>query len=344
MTFDVLVPLPERMPSGFLKDMPAEASRKRTFRSGNHECTDINDNNDMFIERNAKILPAVLLAAALVSCSKTRNQGPDVNPPVQDDKKVNITATVSANEPVAKSPVLDADGSGNFSKGDVIGLLVSGKDGETSSLRYEIGGESLLWKDIDVTAAGGKVDFAAVYPEQETTGSGFTFDLSGLASDEEKDLLLAGAAGIAEGSEENINLVFRHAMHRLVVRYTVEDGIDADAVQTSCSAVASCTVDMLTQTTVADYGSMSGFEKDGKEVSFILVPQKSSSVTLKVTSDGVVKTFVLGELSGASVPSDLEGGKQLTVEVKVSKGKIELGNVSISGWENQGTIGGEIIM
>ena len=298
----------------------------------------------MFIERMGKIWPAVLLSAALVSCSKTRTPGPEGNPPAQDDRKVNIAAVVSANDPLAKSPVLDTDGSGSFSNGDVIGLLVSGKDGESESLRYEIGGEDLLWKDIDVTPSGGNVDFAAVYPPQDAADGKFTFDLSGLSSDEEKDLLLAGAAGIPAGSEESIDLVFRHAMHRLVVRYTAEDGIDADAVQTSCSAAASCTVDMLTQTTVADYGSMSGFEKDGKEVSFILVPQKSSSVTLKVTSDGVVKTFVLGELSGASVPSDLEGGKQLTVELRVSQGKIELGNVSISGWESQGTIGGEIIM
>lgn len=299
------------------------------------------------------ILAAVLVAAALASCSKTKNPGPGVTPPVPDDSKVNITATVSANVPVAKSPVLDADGSGNFSKGDVIGLLVSGKDGVSSDLRYEIGGEGLLWKDIgfslvredpDLTPDNGKVDFAAVYPEQKTDAGRFTFNLSALSSDEQKDLLLAGKQGVAEGSEESISLVFTHAMHRLSVKYTVEDGIDADAVLTSCTAAASCTVDMLTQTVGADYSSMSGFEKSGKEVSFILVPQKSSSVTLKVTSDGVEKSFVLGELTGASVPSDLEGGKQLTVELKVSKGKIELGNVSISGWENQGTIGGEIIM
>lgn len=82
------------------------------------------------------ILAAVLVAAALASCSKTKNPGTGVTPPVQEDKKVNITATVSANEPVSKSPVLDADGSGTFSKGDVIGLLVSGKNGVSSDLRF----------------------------------------------------------------------------------------------------------------------------------------------------------------------------------------------------------------
>lgn len=210
-------------------------------------------NNITYMKTTRNILAAVLVAAALASCSKTKNPGTGVTPPVQEDKKVNITATVSANEPVSKSPVLDADGSGTFSKGDVIGLLVSGKNGVSSDLRYEIGGEGLLWKDID---------FSLV----------------------REDLDLTPADGKVD------------------------------------------------------------FEKSGKEVSFILVPQKSSSVTLKVTSDGVGKTFVLGELSGASVPSDLEGGKQLTVELRVSQGKIELGNVSISGWENQGTIGGEIIM
>lgn len=291
-----------------------------------------------------KIWPAVLLSAALVSCGKTRNPGSEHNPPAQDERKVNIAAVVSANDPLAKSPVLDSDGSGSFSNGDVVGLLVSGKDGESESLRYEIGGEDLLWKDIDVTPSGGNVDFAAVYPLQNTTDGKFAFDLSGLSSDEEKDLLLAGAAGIPAGSEESIDLVFRHAMHRLVIRYTAEDGIDADAVLTECTGVSSCTVDIASQTVDAVYGNIAGFEKNGKEVSFILVPQKSSGVTLKVTSEGLEKSFVLGELTGASVPSDLEGGKQLTVELRVSQGKIELGNVSISGWENQGTIGGEIIM
>lgn len=301
-------------------------------------------NNITYMKTTRNILAAVLVAAALASCSKTKNPGTGVTPPVQEDRKVNITATVSANVPVAKSPVLDADGSGNFSKGDVIGLLISGKDGETASFGYEIGGGNLLWKDVAVTPDNGKVDFYAVYPARETDGGRFTFSLADLSSDEQKDLLLAEKQGVAEGSEESVSLVFSHAMHRLTVKYTVEDGIDADAVQTSCSAAASCSVDMLTQTAEADYGSMSSFEKSGKEVSFILVPQKSSSVTLKVTSDGMEKSFVLGELSGASVPSDLEGGKQLTVELRVSKGKIEIGNVSISGWENQGTIGGEIIM
>lgn len=307
----------------------------------------------MNMKNTMNIFAAVLLAAALVSCSKTKNPSTGVTPPVQEDRKVNITATVSANVPVAKSPVLDTDGSGNFSKGDLIGLLVSGKDGVSPDLRYEIGGEGLLWKDIDltlvredldVTPDNGEVDFHAVYPVQKTDAGRFTFNLSALPSDEQKDLLLAGKQGVAEGSEESISLVFTHAMHRLTVKYTVEDGIDADAIGTVCSALSSAAVDVALQTVEAVSGSTADFEKSGKEVSFILVPQKSSSVTLKVTSDGVEKTFVLGELSGASVPSDLEGGKQLTVELRVSQGKIELGNVSISGWENQGTIGGEIIM
>lgn len=307
----------------------------------------------MNMKNTMNIFAAVLLAAALVSCSKTRNPSTGVTPPVQEDRKVNITATVSANVPVAKSPVLDTDGSGNFSKGDLIGLLVSGKDGVSPDLRYEIGGEGLLWKDIDltlvredldVTPDNGKVDFHAVYPVQKTDAGRFTFNLSALPSDEQKDLLLAGKQGVAEGSEESISLVFTHAMHRLTVKYTVEDGIDADAIGTVCSALSSAAVDVALQTVEAVSGSTADFEKSGKEVSFILVPQKSSSVTLKVTSDGMEKSFVLGELSGASVPSDLEGGKQLTVELRVSKGKIEIGNVSISGWENQGTIGGEIIM
>lgn len=71
---------------------------------------------------------------------------------------------------------------------------------------------------------------------------------------------------------------------------------------------------------------------------------KKASALSSASVDLAEQTVEAVELSGASVPSDLEGGKQLTVELRVSQGKIELGNVSISGWENQGTIGGEIIM
>ena len=290
-----------------------------------------------------RIYLASLLLAALVSCRKTETAAPGV-PASPDDRKVNITAVVSANEPVSKSPVLDADGSGNFSKGDVIGLTVIGKDGESGLYRYEIGGAGLLWKDINVTSDNGRVDFSAVYPEQKISDGKFTFGLSSLDSDTDRDLLLARTAGVSEGSEENIDLVFGHAMHRLVVKYTVEEGIDADAVATSCKALASCTVDMASLSVDAVSGSTAGFEKTGREVSFIIVPQKSSDVTLSVTSDGTEKTFALTDIQGTSVPSDLEGGKQLTVELSVSKGRIEIGNVSISGWESQGTIGGEIIM
>ena len=35
---------------------------------------------------------------------------------------------------------------------------------------------------------------------------------------------------------------------------------------------------------------------------------------------------------------------QLRVELTVKNGKIEIGNITIEGWENQGTIGGEIIL
>ena len=41
---------------------------------------------------------------------------------------------------------------------------------------------------------------------------------------------------------------------------------------------------------------------------------------------------------------ELQGGKQLSIDLTVKNGYIELGNVTIEGWGNQGTIEGSIIL
>lgn len=68
-------------------------------------------------------------------------------------------------------------------------------------------------------------------------------------------------------------------------------------------------------------------------MSFTLVPQRLSDVTLEVSFGGFTKTFELDQL--VTDTEELQGGKQLSIDLTVKNGYIELGNVTIEGWETR---------
>lgn len=279
------------------------------------------------------------LMSFMCSCSKT---GIAVSPDDRTDGLIGFRTSISAGQ-LVKSPSLDESGSGNFSDGDVFSLMISEEDAGSSVYDYTVGETELFWKEVTTVPDGTNVNFYACYPRQEMQDGIFLFDISGVADYSGKDLLIAMTEGIAKGTETPVDLVFGHAMHRLVVRYAVESGSDIDAgnIETSCTAKSACEVNLRDGSVEATSGSHE-FYGAGKEAVFLIVPQESAEVSLEVALDGYVRTFSLTELKGT--PAMLEGGKQLTVELYVRNGKIELGQSSISGWESQGTVSGEIIM
>ncbi|HJA98172.1 MAG TPA: fimbrillin family protein [Candidatus Alistipes avicola] len=255
------------------------------------------------------------------------------------DKKISIQTTIEEPANIG-SPSLNEDGSGNFAPGDTFSLLVFAPDASASQCNYQIGQTTLLWNDLQLNSDAQTVTFSACYPIQALNEGKFAFDLK---TAEEKDLLWAYKSGITVGTEAPITLTFKHAMHRLVVRFTEDSEIAVDQIQTNCTAKSSCTVDLMTGTLDNSSSDKATFTENGDEAVFLIVPQQPADVSLEVTAGASSKTFSLGDL--ASQYEELEGGKQLTVNLTIKEGKITIDGFSIEGWGDQGTIdGGEIIM
>ena len=143
-------------------------------------------------------------------------------------------------------------------------------------------------------------------------------------------------------SETPVAMTFKHAMHRLVVNFTAAEGVDITGITTKCTAKSSCEVNLFDGTLNNTAAQQSVFTAEGEHVSFTLVPQRLSDVTLEVSFGGFTKTFELDQL--VTDTEELQGGKQLSIDLTVKNGYIELGNVTIEGWGNQGTIEGSIIL
>lgn len=286
----------------------------------------------MNIIRTGFYLTAVILTIAVSGCRKESRTSQ------QPERKINVLASV---EPLSKVPQLDSDGKGTFSPGDIFSLAVSDGTSSYQEFSYSVGSTQLYWKDVTITPSDGKVVFSACYPEQTLSGGAFVFDL---AKADYKDLLLSRTTGIEFGTESTVALPFRHAMHRLVLNYTVEDDLELpdDGIETSCNAISSCTVDLLSGALDVNPSSKSAFTAKGKSVGFILIPQNASDVSFEVKAGDIDRTFTLDELDPEV--TSLEGGHQLTVNMLIKEGKIIFGDSVIEGWGDQGTIGGEIIL
>lgn len=240
---------------------------------------------------------------------------------------------------VQKTPALSGDGSGNFADGDVFALYVASPADAMNRFDYRVGSTTLYWKDLQLQPEDRTVTFAACYPKQEAIDGTFTFDLES-ASDQ--DLLWARTPDVAVETKTPIDLTFKHAMHRLAVNFTVDPAVTLAEVTTVCTAKSTCEVDLVGGTLNATASRKASFTQTGEQVVFLLVPQPTAEVSLQVTAGELVKTFTLDELAAGH--DSLESGKQLTVNMNISKGSIELNGTTIEGWGDQGTVDGEIIL
>ena len=228
--------------------------------------------------------------------------------------------------------------------GDKIALTVTGGD-KTVRKEYTIGGAALYWEDLGLPSGTTEASFAGCYPAPESAeGSEFTFDLSTAA---DKDLLLAPAMKVSKSADTKVNLAFKHAMHKLAINYA-SDGTytqeQLEAVKTTCTAKSSCEVNMAAATVSKTADKTAAFEAAGKAVRFLLVPQTSEEVTLKIEIGG--KTGLNEVLKNATqeIPAALDGGKCLTLNLTFGKDGIVVEGSQIGGWEDQGTVDGDISM
>lgn len=284
-----------------------------------------------------KYYVSMALAMLLSGCGNNDVPGSATD---NGDRRITLQTSIAQEETVARSPELDSNGSGNFSDGDVFALQISSRAAsECVNFDYTVASTQLYWKEVSFSAPTGKVNFAACYPKQDIRDGKFVFDLASASS---KDLLLAYTPEIAMESETPVNLTFKHAMHRLVVNFAAAEGVDITGITTKCTAKSSCEVNLFDGTLDNTAARQSAFTASGEHVSFTLVPQRVSDVVLEVSFGGYKETFALERL--VTGHEELKGGMQLSVDLTVKNGYIELGNVTIEGWENQGTIEGSIIL
>lgn len=287
-------------------------------------------------ELNMKKMICVLLPALmLVSCSKD-GEGRD-----NYEGQIEIVTGIKA---LTRSPELDSTGAGNFRTGDVFTLTVSDNIRQVRR-RYEVGTTALYWQEFG--NMGEPISFAGCYPVYEPDDDGcFKFEA---AKTPAEDLLLAKAVQVAKGSAK-VLLPFRHALHKLVVKY-VSDGSYADealnGVETTLLANASCLVNSVkgeiennSATGKATYPVLTG-----KEVSCLLVPQNKDDVSLTIKFAGKTHSYTLpGKTNEGQVLTELESGKMLTVTLRITGDGILFEDMDIGQWEQQGSIEGSIEM
>ena len=282
---------------------------------------------------------AVLLMATAVSCRKSDvGYGNAAN----ETGRIEILTTINA---LTKAPVLDENGKGNFSDGDIFTVAISGNGFSDITENYTAGSAGLLWEDLNLPEETAEVYFSGCYPAREPEADGtFAFTVS---PENETDLLLAPAVKVRKNTGTAVTLAFRHALHKLAVEYVSDELTDEqlERISTSVKAMSSCNVDQAKGTILEN--SASGLSevgtRQGRLVSCLIIPQGKDNITLDVSLDGTVQSLGIPDYTQDGSPvSMLEGGKCLTVRVKVSSGKISMDGVQIEGWGQQGTVEGEI--
>lgn len=276
----------------------------------------------------------MLPALALAACDKEDNAGA-----MPADGRIEIVTGVEA---LTRAPQLDDTGAGNFRTGDTFTLTVS-SNGKSVQKDYTVGSTTLYWQDLGIE--GDKVTFAGCYPNHEgTDDAAFEFDARRAL---DADLLLAPAVEVPKGAK-SVAMPFRHAMHKLAVKYVADDAYATGAlsgISTTLHAHTVCTVD-LTKGAVAENSAKTPADytaKNGETVSWLVVPQNREGVKLTVTLDGQSREFTLPETTVEGQPlTTLDGGKMLSVTLRVSKNGITLEGTTIGKWEEQGSISGDI--
>lgn len=283
------------------------------------------------------IYSAVILAALLCGAcdKKDSNDRTPGTPATPGEQVITFTTRIEAMEEAQT----DETGHETFNPGDTFTLYAHDNAEGAQSMDYTIGATKLNWSDLSFTAEGGKVHFEACYPKHELSDGGFDFTVT---QDAAGDLLWASAPDVEAGTEQPVALTFRHAMHRLVVKYTVEDpSVEASAIETSCTAYTSCRVDLAGQRLIQT-GAKGSVSATGEQVQFLVLPQLTDEVTLEIRAGETSKSWKLSETDFAY--PELEGGKQVTVHLTIKAGEITLSGLTIEGWGDQGTIEDEIEM
>ena len=266
--------------------------------------------------------------------------------------EVRITTHISGAQ--TRAPQLGNDGSGNFGQGDTLNLAVYGEGATPYTTTYYANTNSTLyWEDIiKATGQSSAYTFVGWYNGNEPAKllTDASFDV---AAAKDKDLLLATPTEVNEG--DPVNMIFRHAMHKLVVNLSYGEGfdnVDKSAITVKPVGMnAAATIDVKAGTVTVGEASATKGDYDAKTLSnnscsFILAPQKlqpgAEWLQIQVTegqtiSFHVPEQIVDGNTSTAVSLTQLNSGETLTLNLTIKRTNIkdiaiELTGCTISGW------------
>lgn len=280
-----------------------------------------------------------LAALALTGCNNEEMTDGNALP----EGAVHITATIDGQQ--TRATIDASTGAGTFEQGDEWGLYttIDGTSSENKEYKYQE--TRLLWGDLSTTKP---VTFSAHYPR--ITGA--------IANPTEYDFLcsnqdLLSATATASKGEE-VNLIFKHLMHRLVVNLTKGEGMEGEltaAKITTDDLKSTVKVNLITGTVNPETATGSVKETGtGATLDCIVVPQDLTAggdwIIIRMNNDQDVYTYrvpsSLKEDPSDPNPLRLESGKKLTLNLTLKKTgattEVELASSEISGWGDGGTI------
>lgn len=294
-------------------------------------------------------------ALTLTAC----NNDDDVLNGGQEPGVVNIVTSI--NGPQTRV-VMNENGSGNFEDSkDKLKLAVYGSGNADYQVDYTVGTTVLYWEDVEAGAGIGPYTFGGWFTKTDLPATLTSFNAA-TASD--PDLLLAApATNVSKG--ETVNLNFKHAMHKLVVKVTYEgdftgvntDNVSIKPVGMNASAAINVQTGIVTPGEATDTdGDYAAQTLTSNSCSFILAPQKLTKgaewLQFSIPDVATLVYKVPANYQNASGTStdltELSSGQILTLNMKIKrdaatqKTEVELATGEISAWGTQGSINDEL--
>ena len=274
-----------------------------------------------------------------------------------------VNIVTSINGPQTRV-VMNEDGSGSFEASkDKLKLAVYGSGNADYQVDYTVGTTVLYWENVETGVGTGPYTFGGWFTK---TGLPATLTSFNAATASDPDLLLAApATNVSKG--ETVNLNFKHAMHKLVVKVTYDgdftgvntDNVSIKPVGMNASAAINVQTGIVTPGEATDTdGDYAARTLTNNACEFILAPQKltKGAAWLEINLDGQTLTFNVPAnytTSGGSTEalSQLNSGEVLTLNLTIKKEAggtdpdktvIVLTTGQITAWNSQGTVEGEV--
>ena len=294
-------------------------------------------------------------ALTLTAC----NNDDDVLNSGQEPGVVNIVTSI--NGPQTRV-VMNDDGSGSFEDTkDKLKLAGYGSGTADYQVDYTVGTTVLYWEDVEAGAGTGPYTFGGWFTKTDLPATLTSFNAA-TASD--PDLLLAApATNVSKG--ETVNLNFKHAMHKLVVKVTYEGdftgvntgNVSIKPVGMNASAAINVQTGIVTPGEATDTdGDYAAQTLTSNSCSFILAPQKLTkgaewlqfSIPDVATLVYKVPAYYQNASGTSTALTELSSGQILTLNMKIKrdaatqKTEVELATGLISAWGTQGSINDEL--